>query len=319
MTHIPLLLLALAWQGPRFDTDTTVSVPAGARLRLQNQGGDIAIKTWDRNQIRIQASHSARSYVDVDIRGSVVELNTRGRHGMQSVVDYQLTVPASMALDVGGMYAEISIEGTRAPVKAQTLDGDITLRGGSESVSLSTVNGKIDVSGARGRIELHAVSEDVRATDVQGDLTIESVSGSIDLRRIDGKSVDAQSVSGDIIYDGRLADGGTYSFNTHSGEVTLAVPENSNATFTLASASGDISSSYSLRSERETRRRHVYRMGDGSATVDVETFSGDLQIVRPSELRPRRDDDRDAGRIKVKVKPRPERDRDNDDNQEGGR
>jgi DUF4097 and DUF4098 domain-containing protein YvlB len=318
MMPIPLLFLILAGQGARFDTDTVVSVPAGARLRLQNQGGDIAIKTWDRNQVRIQATHSSRSYVDVEIRGSVVELNARSRHGIQSLVDYQLTVPVSMALEVGGMYAEISIEGTRAPVKAQTLDGNITLRGGAESVNLTTVSGKIDVSGARGRIELHAVSEDIRANDIQGDLTIESVSGSIDLRRIDSKAVDAQTVSGDITYEGRLVDGGTYAFNTHSGEVTLAVPENSNATLRLASASGDVSSSFSLKTEQETRRRHTYRMGDGSATVDVETFSGDLRVIRASELRPRRDDDeRDHDGPKIKVKPRsvrPERDRDNDEN-----
>lgn len=293
MLHIPLLLAALAVaQSPRFDTDTTVSVSQGSRLRLQNQGGDITIRTWDRSQIRIQAEHSSRASVQVDTRGQAVEISARGRGmGLATVVDYQLTVPTWMALDVGGMYAEISIDGTRAPVKAQTLEGNITLKGGADQVTLTTVNGFIDVTGARGRVHLNSVSEDVRVTDLEGELIVEAVAGDVDLRRISARSVDAQTVSGDVTFEGRLADGGSYLFTSHSGDVTLAVAEGSNATINVASANGDVSTSFDLRSERQSRRRQSYRLGSGSATVDVETYSGDLSIIRPSELRPRREAD----------------------------
>ena len=286
MIHIAVALLFQAAAGR--STDTTVTVPVGARLRLDNQGGDITIRAWDRNQIRVQADHSSRSGVEVDVRGQVVEVSSRGRRGVAGLVDYTITVPATMAVEVGGMYAEISIEGVKASVKAQTLDGNITLKGGAESVNLSTVNGRIDVSGARGRIELHAVSDGVAASDIQGDLVIESVSGDIDLRRIDAKSVDAQTISGTIVFEGRILDAGSYSFTTHSGDVTLAIPEASNAALTLSSASGEMNSSLALKAERETRRRHTYRLGSGSASVDVETFSGDLNLVRPGELKARR-------------------------------
>ncbi len=105
MMVLALTCVALAGaQSPRFDTDTTVAVPQGSRLRLQNQGGDVTIKTWDRSQIRIQAAHSSRSTVEVDVRGQVVVIEAKGRRGPSSVVDYQLTVPAWMALDIGGMY-----------------------------------------------------------------------------------------------------------------------------------------------------------------------------------------------------------------------
>jgi hypothetical protein len=289
MIHIPLLFAALVVQPTRFDTDTTVSVPQGARLRLQNQGGDVVIRAWDRSQMRIQANHSARASVEVDVRGQVVQLNTSGRRGFQSMVDYELTVPTWMAIDVGGMYAEISIDGVRAPIKANTLEGNITVRGGAETVQLTTVNGQIELTGARGRVELNATSGDVTVTDVQGELVIEAVSGDVDLRRIDARSVDVQSISGDLLYEGRIVDAGSYAFYTHSGDVTLAVGEGINATINLASASGEVSSSFSLRTERETRRRHVYRLGSGSATIDVETFNGDLNLIRPSELRARRE------------------------------
>jgi DUF4097 and DUF4098 domain-containing protein YvlB len=252
----------------------------------------------------------------------MIELNARGRRGLASMVDYQLTVPTWMPLDLGGMYAEISIEGTKAAVKAQTLEGNITLRGGAESVSLSTVNGQIDVAGARGRVTLNAVSEDVLAADIQGDLTVESVSGDIDLRGIDAKSVDAQTVSGEIVFTGRIADGGTYSFLTHSGDVRLGIAQGVNATISVASGSGDISSSFDLRSERESRRRHTYRLGNGGANIDIETFSGDVELIRPDEVSPRRRGDRDQNAPKKprRVRPRDQghdQDDDHDQDDEG--
>ncbi len=290
MMHITLILTALATSAPQpaFPTDTTVSVATGSRLRLHNQGGDIVIKAWNRNEVRVQADHSSRSYVEISVRGQVVEIGARGRRGMASMVDYQITVPAWMPLDLGGMYAEISVEGTKAGVKAQTLEGNITVRGGAETISLGTVNGRLDVSGARGRVTLNAVSEDVFASDIQGELTIESVSGSIDLRAIDSRSVDAQTISGDIVFDGRIVDGGRYSFLTHSGDVTLGLADGSNATVAVASGSGDVSSTFAIRAERETRRRHTYRLGNGGANIDVETFSGDVDLRRPSEISARR-------------------------------
>jgi hypothetical protein len=282
-----VLTLAMPQQAP-FDTDTAFAVGRGTRLKLHNQGGDITIKAWDRDQVRIQGDHASRTVVDADIRGQVLEVSAKGRRGLASMVDYQITVPSWMAVDVGGMYAEISVEGTRAAIKAQTLEGNIVVRGGADNISLQTINGRIDLSGARGRIELNAVSDDILVTDVRGDLIVESVSGSIDMRQVDAASVDAQTISGDIVFDGRIAGAGSYSLVSHSGDVQVAVPEGTNATVSVSSANGDISTSFDVTSERESRRRQTYRLGNGGANIDIETFSGDVDLLRPSELVGRR-------------------------------
>src|SRR2546429_6556714 len=54
-TLATLAALALAQQ-----TDTTVPVRAGARLEINNFGGEIAVKTWSRNAVRVVADHSSR-------------------------------------------------------------------------------------------------------------------------------------------------------------------------------------------------------------------------------------------------------------------
>lgn len=290
LTLALLTSLAAALPLQDFQTDTTVAVPAGTRLRLENVGGEVVIRTWDRNQVRIQAGHSSRVSVGVNLTGSVLRLeprSTRGFTGFGSMIDYTLTVPATMGIEISGMYADASIEGTRGEVKVNTIEGNITVRNAGV-LSLVTVKGTISVQGARGRVEARSVSEGIEIADVQGEVLAEAVSGDVRLRAIDGARVEASTVSGDVTFDGTLRNGGTYTLTTHSGDITLAVAENTNATIRTAVASGDVTASFPLpAAERSTRRRQVFRLGSGSATVDLETFSGDIRLVRSGEIRVR--------------------------------
>ncbi len=309
-----LALLALqASQG--FQTDTTLNVAQGTRLRIENQGGDIMVKTWDKNQVRVQASHSRRTHVTISLGGAVLSLEAEADRGPSNMVDYELTVPAWMPLNLQGMYATVSIKGSRAPIEVETLDGDITLEGGAENVKLTSVQGRIMVTGARGRIELNSVSEDIEAAGLQGDILAETVSGSITIARSVAKSVEIQTVSGELIYDGTVIDGGHYSLLTHSGEILFSVPEGTNATIATAIGSGEVRASFPLpASDRPSRRRQTFRLGTGSATVELESFSGTISLLRPAELAARleRMTQRRAERERMKQKHKPDSEQDED-------
>src|SRR5213080_3126824 len=60
-TLATLAALALAQQ-----TDTTVPVRAGARLEINNFGGEIAVKTWSRNAVRAVADRLRRHRAGLD-------------------------------------------------------------------------------------------------------------------------------------------------------------------------------------------------------------------------------------------------------------
>jgi hypothetical protein len=277
------LLAAAMPQGSA--TDTTISVSQGTRLRIENQGGDIVVHTWERNQVRIQASHNRRTHVSARLSGAVLSLEAGADRGPANMVDYELTVPSWMPLKLGGMYATVTVDGSKAPIEIETLEGDITVKGGAELVKLGSVQGRIVASGVRGRLELNSVSEDVEASDIQGDIVAETVSGDLILRNIVAKSVEVESVSGELYFDGRVMDGGRYSLLTHSGEIFFSVAEGTNATISTAIGSGEVRASFPLpASERPSRRRQTYRLGNGSATVELETFSGDIQLMRGPEL-----------------------------------
>src|SRR2546427_6575700 len=76
-TLATLAALALTQQ-----TDTTVQVRSGARLEISNFGGEIAVKTWSRNAVRVVAEHSSRDRISVDASDQLVRVKTEaGRRG----------------------------------------------------------------------------------------------------------------------------------------------------------------------------------------------------------------------------------------------
>src|SRR5256885_5440898 len=125
-TLATLAALALAQQ-----TDTTVPVRAGARLEINNFGGEIAVKTWSRNAVRVVADHSSRDRVRVDASDQLLSIKTEaGRRG-PSQIDYAVTVPAWMALNLSGVYTGIKADGAQNEFTADAEQGVSTAHGGS--------------------------------------------------------------------------------------------------------------------------------------------------------------------------------------------
>jgi DUF4097 and DUF4098 domain-containing protein YvlB len=169
--------------------------------------------------------------------------------------------------------------------------GDVTIKGGTGAITAKSVEGEVRVEGARGKVTVSSVNEKAVITDTSGDITAESINGGITMTGIDAKSVDASTVNGDIIYEGRLVDGGHYSFGTHNGNLSLGVPDNVNATFTIRTYQGSFSTDLPLEgvSRADVRRgkRVTTALGNGSADVSLETFGGSIRLRKGSASRGR--------------------------------
>src|SRR5256884_9685547 len=218
-TLATLAALALAQQ-----TDTTVPVRAGALIEINNFGGEIAVKTWSRNAVRVVADHSSRDRITVDASDQVVRVKTEGGRRGPSQIDYAVTVPAWMPLNLSGVYTDIKVDGAQNEVTAETVQGEITVLGGAGNLSLKSVMGAVTLEKARGRIDLSSVNEEIRATDVSGDLTAETVNGDIALIQIESANAEANTVNGTITYDGTIKeDRKSTRLNSSHGYISYAV------------------------------------------------------------------------------------------------
>ena len=264
-----------------FDTDTTFDVTPTARLEVRNHAGEIFIRTWDRSAVRVEASHGSRDKVKVHNSRSAVEIKSESRYGPADVVDYEITIPRTMSVDLWGIYTDISVDGARSGVRVETLEGDIVLRNCEGEIRLSSVEGEVVLQRSKGRVEVNSVEESIEITDFEGEIFAESIDGDIRLEDVASNSVEAKTVDGDIFYTGTIVDDGRYRLTTHDGDVIVAIAENINATVSVATFDGEFEASFPIELSRaEAGRRFSFTIGDGSARLELHSFDGDIQLVR---------------------------------------
>jgi len=269
---------------PPQDTDTSFAVRQGQRLELTDFGGDVTIKAWRQNSVRVKASHSDHDRVSVSVDGSIVSISASSRHG-PATVDYELLVPAWMPLSISGTpSAEVTIEGTEAEVTVETVEGAVSVVGGSGNISLRSVEGEVSLEGAHGHIELNSVDGGITVKDCSGDISAESVDGEISMSGIESADVDASTVDGSVEYDGTIHDNGRYHFESHDGDVSVSVPERANVTVSVATFSGDFDACFPLLLKDKTKHRFTFTLGTGSARLELESFDGDIKICRPGQI-----------------------------------
>jgi DUF4097 and DUF4098 domain-containing protein YvlB len=267
------------------DTDQTVPVQKGQRLVVNNFAGEVIVKAWNKDELRVTAEHDSRG--KVNIRSTAAEVHvSSSRAGAPASVDYTISVPPWLPVRVNGTFNFVSIEGTQSDVTVETTRGDVHLKGGSGVVSLKSIEGEILVENARGRLALETVNEGISIRGTSGDLNAKTINGNIRMLSMKAASAESTTVNGDIIYEGSVADG-LYRFSTHNGDITLALPDNASASVSVRTYQGDMRSSFPVAEEADglrRGRRRTFTLGGGTAQIEMESFGGDVRLRRIGEV-----------------------------------
>ena len=117
--------------------------------------------------------------------------------------------------------------------------------------SLETVSGDLSVTNVSAGLRASSVSGDVTARKITGEVSAQSVSGDVVLEDVTSAYVRSETVSGEVHFSGPVDPKGRYEFHSHSGDVDL-----------------DLTG------------------GAGNATLEVETYSGDLETGCSMTLQP---------------------------------
>ncbi len=275
------LMVAAATAGAEFDR--TIAAPRGSRLDVRLYGGEVIVRAWDRNDVRVRATHFRTDEIDLRLIGRIVQVRARARVGAPHAIDVEIDVPAWMDVAVAGTYVDVSVSGTRAAVKAETARGDVTVKGGAGNIALKSIEGDVVLEGGEGRADLSAVNNGVRVTGWKGDVFAETVNGGVTLQNLESASVEVGTVGGDIRWDGPMASQGRYQFATHDGDIDVTVGDRDNATVSVRSFEGHFRSALPVKvpDEGARRRRFSFVLGTGAARLDLETFRGTISLRRP--------------------------------------
>jgi hypothetical protein len=263
-------------------TDTTIAVKPGMRLVLNNYGGSIGIRTWSRNAVRVRADHGRRDWVEFGQVNKELRVTSVSRLGLARSVEYDLTVPAWLPVALSGVYNDVNVDGLQGGIEVETVRGDIVVRHAAGVIALRSVEGVVDLMNSKGKIDVSSVNDAVRVADVAGTIAAEAVNGDIHLIDVDSRDVEATTVNGEVVYDGLILDGGNYRFATHNGDIALGLAESANATVGVSTFSGDFESAFAIQPRKAPKgHRFTFALGNGSAKIDLESFQGSIELMKP--------------------------------------
>lgn len=223
----------------------TYPLQEGGVVNLKNINGDVVIRTWDRNEVKVDAVKRADTQqelqeAEIIIRDTPqrIDIKTdydddhnrhhRHNHDVASV-EYTLTVPRQVILN-----------------EIELVNGDLTVEGVQGEVHLASVNGEVEARGLTNEAHLSTVNGTVRA----------------EFAKL-GQSVSLKSVN---------------------GTVNVAIPPDSDATIDAETLHGSISNDFGLNTDKHKWIGSSLngKLGSGSQRIDINTVNGSIRIRKSS-------------------------------------
>jgi DUF4097 and DUF4098 domain-containing protein YvlB len=283
IAHLSAALLAALAVAPQQQSDTTLAVAADGRLELQNvMEGSVTIRTWNQAQARIVAEYDGDNAVEVRYSAPTLSVRVRPERLSDDLVDFEITIPDRMSVEANGIEMEFDAEGIGGNISINTVDGSIAVAGGKGNITLNSVEGGVTLDGAEGNIALVSVDGDVSVSRSSGVISVQNVDGDISLEGITSDNIEVNTVDGDLGYLGTIHDDGRYFLSTHDGDVTVAVPDGTNARVSVSTFSGDLEADFPVTLSGDIDQRSFsFTIGSGKALLEISTFDGMIHLVRP--------------------------------------
>jgi len=263
--------------------DTTFAFSKDGVLDLSTFNGDVVVTGWTRQEARVRALTERGTRWR--FTSSRITVDAEGYRGRSGDSQYEITVPEGVRVMLRSMSGSLTVRGVKGEVDLHTNNGDVEVADAVSRIEMGTLSGDVTGLRLRGEVEATSLNGTVSLTDVQGRVVrAESTSGSLELVNVVSRDIDVSTVSGEVDFTGPLDPQGQYSFQSHSGTVTLTVPPTTSARFSIETFNGEVDSDFpfTLQPNRERRQgqRLEFNVGAGEARVTAESFSGGIVIRR---------------------------------------
>ena len=294
-------------------TIRTLRLGSTGELAVGNVAGDITISRGGGADAKIEivkvargrSADEAKELLDL-VTVDIVERNGRAdvkarypsgdesrrnhRRNFNVTVSYTITAPAGTRITANSVSGSVRVTDIKGELSAGTISGDVRIASAGAIAAAKTVSGNVEILDAQ-------ADQGLEASSVSGDVTLRritarridagSVSGNVKLEDVQCERAGAHSTSGNITFSGPLAKRGRYEFKSFSGEVHLAIGGGTGFEVDASTFSGDVRSDLPLTmrggagpDERRRKRSLSGTYGDGSAVLELSSFSGSIVIAK---------------------------------------
>jgi DUF4097 and DUF4098 domain-containing protein YvlB len=285
-THRLALSLTLAAGAAVAQTTMDQRRPAApdGLVEIENSAGAIRVIGWNRNEVAVSGTLGRRASgleFSGDPHRTRIEVQAEGNpHAVHA--ELEVHVPAGSRLEIDSYAASITITDVTGAVKAETVNGSISMKGGSKEVNLQTVNGSVEVTSPANRVHAESVNGSVTVRDASGEVNASTVNGRLVVVGGTFQRARLETVSGSLRFEGDLAKKATLDAETVSGGVEVVLPAGVSADFSVSTFSGDIENELGPAAQKTSRytteKSLSFTTGAGGAKVSVQTLSGAIRL-----------------------------------------
>jgi DUF4097 and DUF4098 domain-containing protein YvlB len=292
--HYLPLLLCLCIQQALADTPIELrhNATASTHVSITNIAGTVNVVAWDRNEVQVSGrlgdgakplmitGDNDHMEIKVEPRGGSGLFNWSGDSRMAPTT-LELHVPKAASLEVDVVSAPLVIDGMDGgKIEVNAVSSKVRINARTPSLSVDNVSGNIELAGHAAKAKLQTVSGDILSPSLGDDSELQTISGRIRAGGGPWQKLTLSTVSGDVQLTGDVAANGKLDIDSMSGNVELQLTDHTSAKLHASSFSGDLHSDFGTprESDHGPGSSLQAQLGDGSGTINIETFSGDLRV-----------------------------------------
>ncbi len=257
-------------------------VPLGMEgaLRIVNMVGGVVVHGWNKDTVLIRGTMSPldRFYGGGGYTGVKFGIES-GSESDPKPARLEIWVPARVRLWIKTATANIDVGGVDGGLDLYVVSGTIDVNGSPRELNAEAIDGDIHINGSPSWVRAKSASGVITFHGASSDAAFSTVSGAV---KVDGgvfERTKVETVTGDINFTAAKLDrSGSFDFDSHSGAVTVALPERLGVSFYAVTIAGTVTNN--LSDKRPTPGRFgrgaelVTELSGGGAKVSVRTFKG---------------------------------------------
>jgi DUF4097 and DUF4098 domain-containing protein YvlB len=254
-------------------------------LRIGNMVGSVVVHGWNKDTVLVRGTLAPgdQFFMGGGYTGAKMFVESANDRNPKPT-RLEVWVPARVRLWVKTATANIDVSDVTGGLDLYVVSGTIDVAGNPSELNAEAIDGDIHVTGSPPWLRAKTATGAVTFQGTSADAALSTVSGPIKVNGGVFERAKLETVTGPITFAGRLDRSGSFDFDTHSGIVDIAIPENSDASFSVVTIAGSIANKLSRNAPIAGRfgrgAELTMDVGRGGAKVSVRSFKGPVTLRR---------------------------------------
>ena len=230
----------------------TIPIDDISRLVINSTGGSLYLTGWNRDEIRVKDSSEQDSF---NKKKDLIEITFPN--------DGIVHLPHHLPVTIESVGKDAVIKGIGSPIQISSVGGDLILSDVSPS-NVKSVGGDVFAKRVQGDLVIENVGQDCLINNVNGQLSLQQVGKDIQIEKVAGGIEVVAGGDGQVNFS--PVPWQAYSIKV-GGDISVAVPEDSNAELSIESGKKEITVKLGSIDEKVTDGDFTKQIGEGGPAI----------------------------------------------------